>query len=89
MGCFVLLCADRAGSSPGGSEGVGSSEQRHRLESDPLNRSGQTHLRRRHGKKHLVDLTISELEYPLDLALFLRIHLSALLNIDWIPEVNS
>ena len=41
------------------------------------------------GKKHSVDQTISDLEHRLDPARFLRIHRSALVNADWIHEVNS
>jgi len=41
------------------------------------------------GKKHIVDQTISDLEHRLDPARFLRIHRSALVNVDWIHEVNS
>jgi len=41
------------------------------------------------GKKHSVDQTISDLEHRLDPARFLRIHRSALVNVDWIHEVNS
>jgi DNA-binding LytR/AlgR family response regulator len=36
-----------------------------------------------------VDQTIAELEFRLDPAKFLRIHRSALVNVDWIHEVNS
>jgi two-component system, LytTR family, response regulator len=39
--------------------------------------------------RHCVDQTIAELEHRLDPARFLRIHRSALVNIDWIHEVNS
>jgi len=41
------------------------------------------------GKKHCIDQTISDLEHRLDPARFLRIHRSALVNVDWIHEVNS
>jgi len=41
------------------------------------------------GKKHIVDQNISELEHRLDPARFLRIHRAALVNVDWIHEVNS
>jgi two-component system LytT family response regulator len=39
--------------------------------------------------RHVVDQTIVELERRLDPARFLRIHRSALVNVDWIHEVNS
>jgi two-component system LytT family response regulator len=41
------------------------------------------------GHRHSVDQTIVELERRLDPARFLRIHRSALVNVDWINEVNS
>ncbi len=41
------------------------------------------------GRRHCVDQTIAELEHRLDQARFLRIHRSALVNVDWIHEVNS
>ena len=41
------------------------------------------------GHRHSVDQTIAELERRLDPARFLRIHRSALVNVDWIHEVNS
>jgi two-component system LytT family response regulator len=41
------------------------------------------------GRRHAVDQTIAELERRLDPARFLRIHRSALVNVDWIHEVNS
>jgi two-component system LytT family response regulator len=41
------------------------------------------------GHRHAVDQTIAELERRLDSARFLRVHRSALVNIDWIHEVNS
>jgi len=41
------------------------------------------------GRRHCVDQTISDLERRLDPAKFLRIHRSALVNVDWIHEVNS
>jgi len=40
-------------------------------------------------RRHSVDQTIVELERRLDPAKFLRIHRSALVNVDWIHEVNS
>ena len=39
--------------------------------------------------RYSVDQTISELETRLDPARFLRVHRSALVNVDWIHEVNS
>ncbi|HEY1580955.1 MAG TPA: LytTR family DNA-binding domain-containing protein [Terracidiphilus sp.] len=41
------------------------------------------------GKKHCIDQTIADLEHRLDPAKFLRIHRAALVNVDWIHEVNS
>jgi two-component system LytT family response regulator len=41
------------------------------------------------GRRHAVDQTIVELERRVDPARFLRIHRSALVNVDWIHEVNS
>ena len=41
------------------------------------------------GHRHSVDQTIAELERRLDPARFLRIHRSALVNVDWIQEINS
>jgi len=41
------------------------------------------------GRRHSVDQTVVELERRLDPARFLRIHRSALVNVDWIHEVNS
>jgi two-component system LytT family response regulator len=41
------------------------------------------------GRRHSVDQTIADLERRLDPARFLRIHRSALVNVDWIHEVNS
>jgi two-component system LytT family response regulator len=41
------------------------------------------------GHSHAVDQSIVELESRLDPARFLRIHRSALVNVDWIHEVNS
>jgi two-component system LytT family response regulator len=41
------------------------------------------------GRRHSIDQTIAELERRLDPARFLRIHRSALVNVDWIQEVNS
>jgi two-component system LytT family response regulator len=41
------------------------------------------------GRMHCVDQTITELERRLDPAKFLRVHRSALVNVDWIHEVNS
>lgn len=41
------------------------------------------------GHRHAVDQTIAELERRLDPSRFLRIHRAALVNVDWIHEVNS
>ena len=41
------------------------------------------------GRRHAVDQTVAELERRLDPARFLRIHRSALVNVDMIHEVNS
>jgi two-component system LytT family response regulator len=41
------------------------------------------------GRRHCIDQTIADLEHRLDPAKFLRIHRSALVNVDWIHEVNS
>jgi two-component system LytT family response regulator len=41
------------------------------------------------GRSHSVDQTIVELEHRLDPAKFLRIHRSALVNVEWVHEVNS
>jgi two-component system LytT family response regulator len=41
------------------------------------------------GRRHCVDQTIADLERRLDPAKFLRIHRAALVNVDWIHEVNS
>ena len=41
------------------------------------------------GRRHCVDQTIADLEQRLDPGKFLRIHRSALVNVDWIHEVNS
>ena len=41
------------------------------------------------GKIRCVDQTIAELEQRLDPAKFLRIHRSALVNVDWVHEVNA
>jgi len=41
------------------------------------------------GHQHCIDQNITELERRLDPAKFLRIHRSALVNVDWIHEVNS
>lgn len=41
------------------------------------------------GRNHCVDQAIADLEQRLDPAKFLRIHRSALVNIDWVHEVNS
>jgi two-component system LytT family response regulator len=41
------------------------------------------------GHRHSVDQTIADLERRLDPARFLRIHRSALVNVDWIHEINS
>jgi two-component system LytT family response regulator len=40
-------------------------------------------------RRHCIDQTIADLERRLDPAKFLRIHRSALVNVDWIHEVNS
>ena len=40
-------------------------------------------------RRHCVDQSIADLEHRLDPAKFLRIHRSALVNVDWIHEVNS
>ena len=40
-------------------------------------------------RRHNIDQTIAELERRLDPAKFLRVHRSALVNVDWIYEVNS
>ncbi len=40
-------------------------------------------------RRHSIDQTIAELERRLDPARFLRIHRAALVNVDWIHEVNS
>jgi two-component system LytT family response regulator len=40
-------------------------------------------------RSHCVDQTIMELERRLDPAKFLRIHRGALVNVDWVHEVNS
>jgi len=40
-------------------------------------------------RQHCVDQTIAELERRLDPAKFLRIHRGALVNVDWIHEVNT
>ncbi len=41
------------------------------------------------GRQHCVDQSIAELEQRLDPAKFLRVHRSALVNVDWIHEVNA
>jgi two-component system LytT family response regulator len=41
------------------------------------------------GHRHCVDQTIADLERRLDPAKFFRIHRAALVNVDWILEVNS
>jgi two-component system, LytTR family, response regulator len=41
------------------------------------------------GRQHCIDQTIADLEKRLDPAKFLRIHRAALVNVDWIHEVNS
>jgi two-component system LytT family response regulator len=41
------------------------------------------------GRRYCVDQSIAELERRLDPAKFLRVHRSALVNVDWIHEVNS
>ncbi len=41
------------------------------------------------GRRHAVDLTVAELERRLAPTRFLRIHRSALVNVDWVHEVNS
>jgi two-component system LytT family response regulator len=41
------------------------------------------------GHRHCIDQTITELEQRLDPSRFLRVHRSALVNVDWIHEVNS
>ena len=41
------------------------------------------------GKRACVDQTIADLEQRLDPAKFLRIHRAALVNVDWVHEVNS
>jgi len=41
------------------------------------------------GRRHCVDQTIVELERRLDPSKFLRIHRAALVNADWIHEVNA
>lgn len=41
------------------------------------------------GHRHCVDQTVAELEKRLDPVKFLRIHRAALVNVDWIHEVNS
>ncbi len=41
------------------------------------------------GRRHCVDRTVAELERVLDPARFLRIHRAALVNVDWIQEVNT
>jgi two-component system LytT family response regulator len=41
------------------------------------------------GHRHAVDQSIAELERFLDPARFLRVHRAALVNVDWIHELNS
>ena len=41
------------------------------------------------GHRHAIDQTIADLERRLDPARFIRIHRAALVNVDWIQEVNS
>lgn len=41
------------------------------------------------GCQHCVDQSIAELEQRLDPAKFLRVHRSALVNVDWIHELNA
>lgn len=41
------------------------------------------------GHRHSVDQTIVELEHRLDPKRFIRVHRAALVNVDWIHEVNS
>ncbi len=41
------------------------------------------------GRSHCVDQTITDLEHRLDPAKFLRVHRGALVNVDWVHEVNS
>lgn len=41
------------------------------------------------GRSHCVDQSIAELERRLDPAKFLRIHRGALVNVDWVYEVNA
>jgi two-component system LytT family response regulator len=40
-------------------------------------------------QRHAVDQSIAELERRLDPARFLRVHRSALVNVDWIQELNT
>jgi two-component system LytT family response regulator len=41
------------------------------------------------GRQHCVDQTIAELEKRLDPSRFLRVHRGALVNVDWIHEMNT
>lgn len=41
------------------------------------------------GRSHCIDQSIAELERRLDPAKFLRIHRAALVNVEWVHEVNS
>ncbi len=41
------------------------------------------------GHRHAIDQPIADLERRLDPSRFLRVHRSALVNVDWIHEVNS
>jgi two-component system LytT family response regulator len=40
-------------------------------------------------RRHCIDQTIAELEHRLDPAKFLRVHRGAIVNVDWIHEVNA
>jgi two-component system LytT family response regulator len=41
------------------------------------------------GRQHMVDAAMTELEERLDPAHFLRVHRSALVNLEWVQEVNA
>lgn len=41
------------------------------------------------GRSHCVDQSIAELERRLDPAKFLRVHRGAMVNVDWVHEVNT